>query len=181
MSLRLKVVEYGECESRGLACACLRLADHIRAGEHERDHACLDGCGLGVAKFSDGLQHFCAQVEGSKIGCHLFLFMSLQATVRSEAISHLVGDCFVATLWLLAMTCIRDVSMTLFNFLLANQSFSLQISSPNKKARRMIQRAFRVIKTIPRNITPRGVERVYHGLKRFQVCVSQISGRCSEQ
>lgn len=42
--------------------------------------------------------------------------------------------------------------MTLFNFLLANQSFSLQIRSPNKKARLNFHRAtFRVIKTIPKN------------------------------
>jgi len=51
-----------------------------------------------------------------------------------------------------------DVSMALFNFLLANQSFSLQIRSPNKKARPIVQRAFRVIKTIPKNITPLGLE-----------------------
>jgi len=35
------------------------------------------------------------------------------------------------------MTDIRDVPMTLFHFLLANQSFSLQIGSPNKKARQL--------------------------------------------
>jgi hypothetical protein len=53
---------------------------------------------------------------------------------------------------------VRDVPMTLSNFLLANQSFSLQIRSPNKKARPIVQRAFRVIKTIPKNITPLGLE-----------------------
>jgi hypothetical protein len=42
--------------------------------------------------------------------------------------------------------------MTLFNFLLANQSLSFQIGSPNKKARLIVQRAFRVIKTIPKNM-----------------------------
>jgi len=42
--------------------------------------------------------------------------------------------------------------MTLFNFLLANQSFSLQIGSPNKKARLIVQRAFRVTKTIPKSM-----------------------------
>jgi len=42
--------------------------------------------------------------------------------------------------------------MTLFNFLLANQSFSLQIGSPNKKTRLIVQRAFRVTKTIPKSM-----------------------------
>jgi len=42
------------------------------------------------------------------------------------------------------------VSMALFNFLLANQSLSFQIGSPNKKARSNFHRAvFRVSKQFP--------------------------------
>ena len=43
--------------------------------------------------------------------------------------------------------------MTPFNYLLANQSFSLQISSPNKKARyQFTGRSLRVTKTISQKI-----------------------------
>src|SRR5262245_33604342 len=55
-----------------------------------------------------------------------------------------------------------DDSVTL---LLANQSLSFQISSPNKKARLNFHRAFvRRIKTSSQNLTPAGVKRVYHAL-----------------
>ena len=137
MALRLKVVEDGECKGSGLARAGLCLADYIRASEHKRDHARLDGCGLRVAKFSDGLHNFCAQIEGSKISCHLnpYNVIARRMLLPEGLQRHMM--------W--------DVSMALFNFLLANQSFSLQIRSPNKKARPIVQRAFRVIKTIPKN------------------------------
>jgi hypothetical protein len=54
--------------------------------------------------------------------------------------------------------------MTPFNYLLANQSFSLQISSPNKKARyQFTGRSLRVTKTISQKIySPMRAAKVYH-------------------
>jgi hypothetical protein len=53
--LSLKIVENGEGEGGGFACAGLGLTDYVNAGEHEGDHARLNGSGLGIAEFSDGL------------------------------------------------------------------------------------------------------------------------------
>ncbi len=58
----LKVVENGEREGGGLAGAGLCLPDHVRAGQHHRDHGGLDGRRLGIAKRSDCLHEFLAQV-----------------------------------------------------------------------------------------------------------------------
>ena len=62
LAVRFVVLEDGEGEGGGLAGAGLRLADHVRAGEHDRDHGGLDGGRLGVPKRSDGLHEFLAQV-----------------------------------------------------------------------------------------------------------------------
>ncbi|MCZ7547971.1 MAG: hypothetical protein M5U11_02305 [Anaerolineales bacterium] len=60
--LRGEVVEDGEGEGGGLAGAGLRLADDVGAGEHEGDHARLDGRRFGVAKFGDGLENLLAEI-----------------------------------------------------------------------------------------------------------------------
>jgi hypothetical protein len=52
---RYKIIENGEGKGSGFACAGLGLTDHVNAGEHEGDHARLNGCGLGIAEFSDSL------------------------------------------------------------------------------------------------------------------------------
>ncbi len=121
MTLRCKVLKNGEGKGSGLACAGLRLADHICPLKHDRDDGGLNGCRLGIAKLGNRLHEFLAQVQGSKIGCHLFLLI--------------VAECF-------------DDS---FYFLLANQSSSSQRGPPNKKARSNVHRAVsRVLKTIPK-------------------------------
>ena len=68
--LSLKVVEDGEGKGGGFACAGLGLTDHVHAGEHEGDHARLDGSRLGIAEFSDRLHDLVTQVERRKIGGH---------------------------------------------------------------------------------------------------------------
>jgi hypothetical protein len=64
----------------------------------------LNGCGLGVTKFSNGLHDLLAQVEGSKISCHLFLllFTSLRTPGVKQS-PHNEGDCF-ARYYSLTMT-----------------------------------------------------------------------------
>ena len=75
--LRGKVVQNGKRKGSGLARAGLRLADHICPAEHDRDQGGLDGRWLGIAKLVNRLRNLFAQVEGSKIGCHLFLLSSV--------------------------------------------------------------------------------------------------------
>ena len=58
--------------------------------------------------------------------------------------------------------CSDDLCLTSF----ANQSFSLQISPPNKKARLTFSGRSEC-QNNSQKITPFGVERVYHGLKDF--------------
>ena len=83
VTLRCEVVENGESEGSGLACACLRLADHICSLEHDRDDGGLNGRGLGIAKPGNGLHELFAQVKRSKIGCHLYPYKSLR--LRDDA------------------------------------------------------------------------------------------------
>src|SRR5688572_21793830 len=71
VTLRGEVVQNGESEGRGLACACLRLTDYICSLEHDRNDGDLNGRGLGVAKPGNSLHELFAQVKRSKIGCHL--------------------------------------------------------------------------------------------------------------
>ena len=59
---RFEVVENGEGKGSRLAGAGLGLADHVHAGEHERDDGRLDGRGLGIAAFGNRLHQFGAQV-----------------------------------------------------------------------------------------------------------------------
>jgi hypothetical protein len=109
ITIGFKVLQNGECKSGGLAGAGLGLADHIRPAEHDRDHGRLDGGRLGIAKLSNGLQNLVTQVQGSKIGCHLFsLYMSLRGGRSPTKQSHSTyahfatwialkrGDCHVA-------------------------------------------------------------------------------------
>jgi hypothetical protein len=87
-SFVFEVVENGEGEGSGFACAGLGLTDHIHAGEHEGDHARLNGGRLGIAEFSDRLHDLITQVEGGKIGCHLypFVFVIARAVLRMTQI-----------------------------------------------------------------------------------------------
>lgn len=55
---------YGEWEGKsgGLACARLRLTDHICPREHDRDHRGLDRRRRGIAKFGNRLHDLVTQV-----------------------------------------------------------------------------------------------------------------------
>ena len=66
--------------------------------------------------------------------------------------------------------------MTPFNYLLANQSFSLQISSPNKKARyQFTGRSLRVTKTISQKIySPLRATKVYHIIDKIMENVYEL-------
>ncbi len=86
--LMFKVLKNGEGEGGGFACACLGLTDHVRAGEHERNHARLNGGWLGIAEFGDGLHDLVTQVERRKIGCHLGPFLSLRGAIFATKQSH---------------------------------------------------------------------------------------------
>src|ERR1041384_5810995 len=82
MALLRKVLENRKSKGRGFACAGLCLTDHIRPLEHDRDDRLLNGRWLSIAELSNRLHEFFAQVERSKIGCHLFLlFTSLRGLV----------------------------------------------------------------------------------------------------
>ncbi len=64
-------MQNGEREGSGLACACLRLADHICSVEHNGNDSGLNGRWFGIAKFRNCLHDLCAQVKRTKFGCHL--------------------------------------------------------------------------------------------------------------